>query len=100
MGLLIGLIFNSFKQATLSMYIVVMLVLEPALINLILTVDLPKVFELIVNWLPSGQLAHLLLMSLMKSVDVNQALLGLGAVWLGNLVLFGLNLWQIQQKMK
>lgn len=100
MGLLIGLIFEDFKQATLSMYFVVMLVLAPALIKLIFTVNLPDWIDLIVNWLPSGQLAHLSLMSLMKSVKLTQALLGLSAIWLGNLILFGLNLWQIRQKMR
>ena len=100
MGLLIGLIFEDFKQATMSMYMVVMLVLAPPLIKLIFTVKLPDWIDLFVNWLPSSQLAQLSLMSLMKSLALNQVLLGLAAIWLGNLILFGLNFWQIRQKMR
>lgn len=99
-GLLIGLLFSNFQQATLAMSMVVMIAIAPAFIKLILTVSLPKILDAIVTWLPSGQLACLLLMSLMRSVDHQLALLGLGAIWLANLILFGLSLWQIKHQMK
>lgn len=99
-GLLIGLLFENFQQATLAMSIVVMIAIAPAFIKLILTVSLPKALDGIVTWFPSGQLAKLLLMSLMKTVDYRSALSGLGAIWIVNLLLLSLNLWQINQQMK
>ena len=83
----------------MSMYMVIMLVLAPPLIKLIFTVNLPEWIEMIVDWLPSGQLAQLSLMSLMKSVEVSQVLSGLSAIWLGILILIALNLWQIRKRM-
>jgi len=97
-GLFIGLLFDNFQQATLFMWLVVTIAIAPAFINLVLTVSLPKILEDIMYWLPSGQMANLLLMSLMKSVDYQTALLGLGTIWIFNLILFGLNLWQIKEK--
>lgn len=99
-GLLIGLLFENFQQATMVMWLVVTIAIAPAFIDLVLTVKLPEILETFVKWLPSGQLSNLVLMSLMSSVDNQMALLGLGSIWLVNLVLFGLNLWQIRQQMK
>jgi ABC-2 type transport system permease protein len=96
-GLLIGLIFENFQQATLAMSLIVMIAIGPAFIKLIVTANLPRILDLIVNWLPSGQLANLLLMSLMKSVEKTSVLLGMGAIWAANLIVFGLNLWKIRQ---
>ena len=99
-GLLIGLLFENFQQATMAMWLVVTIAIGPAFINLVLTVSLPETIENILNWLPSGQLANLLMMSLMKSVDNQTALLGLGSIWVVNLILFVLNLWQIRKQIK
>jgi len=99
-GLLIGLLFENFQQATIAMWLIVPIAIAPAFIGLVLTVSLPEFLENIVNWLPSGQLANLLLMSLIKSVDNQTALLGLGSIWIVNLILFGLNLWQIRKQMR
>ena len=97
-GLFIGLLFDNFQQATLVMWLVVTIAIAPAFINLVLTVSLPEVIETIMYWLPSGQMANLILMSLMESVENQTALLGLGAIWIVNLILFALNLWQIKEK--
>jgi hypothetical protein len=99
-GLLLGLLFENFQQATMVMWLAVTIAIAPAFIDLVLTVRLPEILETIVKWLPSGQLVNLVLMSLMKSVDNQTALLGLGSIWIVNLVLFGLNLWQIRRQMK
>jgi len=99
-GLLIGLLFDNFQQATMAMWLIVTIAIAPAFIGLVLTVNLPEFLENIVNWLPSGQLANLLMMSLMKLVDNQMVLLGLGSIWIVNLILFGLNLWQIREQMK
>jgi hypothetical protein len=56
--------------------------------------------DTIVTWLPSGQLARLLFMSLMRVVDFQSALLGLSAIWIANLILIGLTLSQIRRQMK
>jgi GTP:adenosylcobinamide-phosphate guanylyltransferase len=77
-----------------------LLAIAPPFIILILTAELPGILDTIINWVPSGQLANLFLMSLMKSVDNQMALLGLGSIWVVNLILFGLNLWQIREQMK
>lgn len=97
-GLLIGLIFNNFQQATLAMSIIVMIAIGPAFVKLIVTANLPRILDLLVNWLPSGQLADLLLMSLMKSFEIKPVLLGLGSIWAANFILFGINLWKIKQE--
>lgn len=99
-GLLIGLLFENFQQATMVMWLVVTIAIAPAFIDLVLTVKLPETLETIVKWLPSGQLSNLVLMSLMRSVDNQTALLGLGSIWVVNLILFGQNLWQIRQQME
>lgn len=99
-GLLVGLLFGNYQKASMSMWIMGLLFIAPAFIKLIMTVTLPPLFDAIVNWLPSGQLANLLLMSLMKTVDIRAALLGLGSIWVVNLILFGFNLWQIKAQMK
>lgn len=99
-GLFIGLLFDNFQQATLIMWLVVAMAIAPAFIILVLTVRLPEILEDIMYWLPSGQMANLLLMSLMQSVENQTALLGLGAIWVFNLILFGLNLWQIKEKIR
>lgn len=99
-GLLIGLLFEDFQQATMVMWLVVTIAIAPAFIDLVLTAKLPEILEMIVKWLPSGQLSNLVLMSLMRSVDNQTALLGLGSIWFVNLILFGLNLWQIRQQME
>ncbi len=99
-GLLIGLLFGNNQQATMVMWIGGIIAIAPAFIKLILTVSLPPILEAVVNWLPSGQLANLLQMSLMKSVDNRTALLGLGSIWIFNIIFFGLNLWQIRKQTK
>lgn len=99
-GLFIGLLFDNFQQATLLMWLVVIIAIAPAFINLVLTVNLPKILEDIMYWLPSGQMANLLLMSLMQSVENQTVILGLGAMCIVNLILFGLTLWQIKRQMK
>jgi len=99
-GLFIGLSFENFQQATFAMSIMVMIVLAPAFIKLILTVSLPKVLDTIVTWLPSGQLARLLFMSLMQSVNLQSALLGFSAIWIANFILIGLTLSQIRRQIK
>lgn len=95
-GLLIGLLFGNYQQATFVMWIVGVATIAPPFIKLLLTVQLPNVIDSIVNWLPSGQLSDLLMMSLMKSVNVQSALLGLGIIWFVNLILIFLNLWLIK----
>jgi hypothetical protein len=100
MGVFIGLSFENFQQATFAMSILVMIAMAPAFIKLILTVSLPKVLDIIVTWLPSGQLAKLLFMSLMRLVDLQSAVLGLSAIWIASFILFGLALRQIQRQMK
>jgi ABC-type multidrug transport system permease subunit len=82
------------------MWISGIIAIAPAFIKLILTVSLPPILEAVVNWLPSGQLANLLQMSLMKSVDNRTAFLGLGSIWIFNIIFFGLNLWQIRKQTK
>jgi hypothetical protein len=99
-GLFIGLSFENFQQATFTMSIVVMIAMAPAFIKLILTVSLPKVLDTIVTWLPSGQLASLLFMSLMQSVNLQSAMLGLSSIWIANFILFGLTISQIRRQMK
>lgn len=99
-GLIIGLLFGNYQQATFVMWIVGIGAIAPPFIKLILTADLPKVLEAVVNWSPSGQLANLLLMSLMKTVDSHAALLGLGTIWIVNIILLSINLWQINQQIK
>ena len=99
-GLFIGLSFENFQQATLAMSIVVIIIMAPAFIKLILTVSLPTILDTIVTWLPSGQLAELLFMSLMRVVDLQSVMLGLSAIWIANLILFGLTISQIQRQMK
>jgi ABC-type Na+ efflux pump permease subunit len=99
-GLLIGLLFGNTQQATFAMWIGGMVAIAPAFIKLILTVNLPPIVDAIVNWLPSGQLAVLLQMSLMKSVDTQAALLGLGSIWIFNILFFSLNRWQINSHTK
>jgi len=99
-GLLIGLLFGNYQQATITMWFFGLLAIAPPFIILILTADLPRILNTIINWVPSGQLANLLLMSLMKSVDNQNALLGLGSIWIVNLLLFGLNLMQIRNQLK
>jgi ABC-2 type transport system permease protein len=99
-GLLIGLLFDNNQQATFAMWIVGLTAIAPPFILLIMTANLPKTLDTIVTWLPSGQIANLLLMSLMKSVDNQSALLGLGAIWIVNIILIGLNFWQIKQQIK
>jgi len=97
-GLLIGLLFGNNQQATMVMWVGGIIALAPAFIKLILTVNLPPILDAFVNWMPSGQLANLLQMSLMKSVDTQAALLGLGSIWIFNIIFLGLNLWQIRQQ--
>jgi len=99
-GLLIGLLFDNFQQASLVLSLVVIAAMAPAFIDLILTVDLPETVTQVMNFLPSGQMANLLLMSLMKSVDTQTALQGLGSIWIVNLVLFIFTVWQIKAQMK
>ena len=99
-GLLIGLTFDNFQQATLGMSIVILIATAPAFIKLILTVSLPQVLDTIVTWLPGGQLAKLLFMSLMRSVDLQSAVLGLCAIWIANFILIGLTQSQIRRQMK
>ncbi len=99
-GLLIGLLFGNYQQASITMWIMGLLLIAPAFIKLIMTVSLPPFFDAVMNWLPSGQLANLLLMCLMKTVDQQAALLGLGSIWVVNLILFGFNLWQIKAQIK
>jgi ABC-2 type transport system permease protein len=99
-GLLIGLLFDNFQQATFVMWIVVMVAIAPAFVKTMLTISLPSILTFMINWLPSGQLASLLMMSLMKTVDLPAALLGLGSIWAANFLLFGATLWQIKQQMK
>lgn len=99
-GLLIGLMFDNFQQASFALSLVAIAAIGPAFIDLILTVDLPESVTKIMNFLPSAQLADMLLMSLMKTVDTQTALLGIGSIWIVNLVLFVLTLWQINAQMK
>jgi len=99
-GLLIGLLFDNFQQASLVLSLVAIAAIGPAFVDLILTVDLPETVTQIMNLLPSKRLADLLLMSLMKTVDIQTALLGLGVIWIINLLLFSLNMWQIKAQMK
>jgi hypothetical protein len=77
-----------------------LLAIAPPFIILILTAELPGILDTIINWAPSGQLANLFLMSLMKSVEKQTAFLGLGSILVVNLILFGLTLWQIKRQMK
>jgi ABC-2 type transport system permease protein len=100
LGLLIGLLFDNLQQATLWMSIFVFLIIAPAFIKLLLTVNLPQFLESIIHWLPSGQLANLVQMSLMKAVDLPTAFAGLGILWASNGLLLGLIGLQIRQQMK
>jgi len=99
-GLLIGLLFGNYQQATITMWFFGLLAIAPPFIILILTAELPGILDTIINWVPSGQLANLFLMSLMKSVEKQAALLGLASIWAVNLILFGLNLRQIKRQLK
>ena len=98
MGLVIGLLFENNHQATMVMWIGGLIAIAPAFIKLILTVNLPPILEALVTWLPSGQLAVLLQMSLMKTVDQRAVLLGLGSIWVFSIIFFGLNLWLLKKK--
>ena len=97
LGLLIGLWFDNFQQATLSMSIIVISIMAPAFIKTILTVRLPTVVEFLVNWFPSGKLTDLITMSLMKSVPVPEFIIGISVIWGANLLIFFLCLWQIRR---
>ena len=99
-GLLIGLAFDNYQQSTFAIWIVGIFAIAPSFIKLILTAELPKIIDVIVNWSPSGQLTNLLLMSLMKTVDNQSALLGLGSIWLFNVALLYLTLWRVNQQTK
>ena len=100
LGLLVGLLFDNFQQATLAMSAIVTLAIAPAFITLILTIDLPEFLETIINWLPSAQISNLILVSLMKTVEIRAVILGMAGIWTANLLLFGLNTWKIQQQLK
>ncbi|MFN2303736.1 MAG: ABC transporter permease [Anaerolineales bacterium] len=99
-GLLLGLKFDNFQQGTLILSLLVFLILGPAFIKLILTVNLPPILETILNWLPSGQMADLTLMSLMKTVNLNAAMIGLATLWVSIGLLIGLIAWQIRKEMR
>lgn len=99
-GLLIGLLFGNYQQATIAMWFIGLLAIAPPFIILIMTAELPGILDTIINWVPSGQLANLLMMSLMQSVDNQTALLGLGSIWVVSLILFGLTLRQIKEHIK
>lgn len=98
LGLLMGLLFDNFQQATLSFSIIVILAIAPAFIKLILTVNFPGVIDVLINWLPSGKLAELLLMSLFSKIDILKVSTGLTAVWGFNLLLFLWVLLKIRQE--
>lgn len=100
LGLLIGLLFDNLQQATMFMSFIVFIVIAPAMIKLLLTVNLPQWLDTIIHWLPSGQLANLILMSLMKTIDMPMVYAGLGILWLCNGLLLGLILWQIKRQMR
>jgi hypothetical protein len=99
LGLLVGLLFDNFQQATLFQAIILVISIGPAFINLVFTVHLPAVVELIFTWLPGGRLAALLQMSLMETVNWSAAGLGLGAICLVNLILLGLILLRLRREM-
>ncbi len=87
LGLLMGLLFDNFQQATLAFSIIVILAIAPAFIKLILTVNFPSAVEVLINWLPSGKLADLLQMSVFREIDIPQAISGFAAIWGVNLAL-------------
>ncbi len=86
-GLLIGLLFDNFQQASLVMFVVLFLAIGPAFINLLVTTNLPDIVAFIMKWLPSGELAALLQMSMMETINWTSAGASLGAIWASNLVL-------------
>lgn len=97
LGLLIGLSFDNFQQATLTMSAVVLAAMAPAFISILLTVELPAIIEFLVNWSPSGKLSSLILMSLQKTVPLGEFFAAAGFIWGLNLLLFGLCLWQVRK---
>jgi hypothetical protein len=98
LGLLMGLLFDNFQQATLSFSIVVILAIAPAFMKLILTVDFHGVVDVLINWLPSGKLADLLSMSLFRQIDIPQVITGFSAIWGFNLVLLLWVLLKVRQE--
>jgi ABC-2 type transport system permease protein len=98
-GLLIGLLFENFQQASMALFVVLFLAIGPAFINLLVTAKLPEFVAFILKWLPSGQLAALLQMSLMEMIDWPAVLSGLGIIWLSNLILMGLILLRLRREM-
>ena len=98
LGLSIGLIFDNFQNATFAMYIIVILAIAPAFINLFLNLNIPHWLSILMNWLPSGSFAHLLLTSVLKTYDPIFVLLLFCSIWVSNLLLFGVNIWLIKNK--
>jgi ABC-2 type transport system permease protein len=99
-GLLMGLLFENFQQASLALFIVLFLAIGPAFINLLVTAKLPNFVILILKWLPTGQLAALLQMSLMEMINWPTVVTSLGVIWLSNLILAGFILLRLRREMK
>ena len=98
-GLLIGLLFDNFQQASLVMFVVLFLAIGPAFINLLVTTDLPDIIAFIMKWLPSGELAALLQMSMMETINWAAAGTSLGVIWASNIILVVFVLLRLRREM-
>ena len=88
-GLLVGLIFNNFQKATLVMSVIMITVFAPAFVMLFIRTTISPIIRFLAQWLPSGLMASLTQMSLLRSIDTPLAVTYILVLWVFNALLIG-----------